>query len=212
VARCAPFGSVRKLFDTVRCCSEVGYFGSAVGSQSFYQDYYQEYLSLVKSLRPIFATSGVYITIDLGNEKFSPGGSDYLGLQQFNNQMWSDYVQAFGKADTYGFSAADAYRLDNIPNVYQGNEPAAFEVHLGAPQADANLEHACDLLSSTGRTQTFVIGEVPYVDTTTASQLSSANAYCGNKIRFLTQYPFQPPSTFTGPTIQVGPYQTYGFF
>src|SRR5215472_1019502 len=85
---------------------EVGFFPQASNDPTswttFSSNYFQENWSVIQNLRPIIVSSGIPYHLDLQNEGIPPAG--YGALLQYDQMLWNDYVAAYGRNDTLGFS------------------------------------------------------------------------------------------------------------
>ncbi len=161
---------------------------------TFSNDYFQENWSLIQNLRPIIAAAGIPYHLDLMSEGIPPLGYD--ALLQYDQMLWNDYVSAFGKADTLGFSIiADSAHVGQVSTVYgpsafgdQGS-PQLFDVHI-YDETGNSFATAFTALSSQGyQGVPWIIGEAFYNDAAEATaQRQQANS-TGQQVLYLTQWP-----------------------
>jgi hypothetical protein len=156
----------------------------------WHEDMYQEHLSLIKNLHPIFVASGVHYMIDLLGEAIP--ASNQPMLLRYTRRLWADYTRAFGNQDTVGFSIIPKVRPDRIaqiPEVYGGNPPPVLDMHL-YDDAYTNFVSAHERLKAEGYGDIpWIIAETYYNDPQNADELSRAVRRTGQKVLFLLQWP-----------------------
>jgi len=182
-----------------------------------YETYYQENLALIGTLRPIFISSGLNYKSDLFNEGSMT--SSFQNMGTYAVRMWSDYTQAFGKADTIGFSIACDWYSSYIPcsqqlayltSIYNGNDPVVFSFHFYDNPYDS-WTNAWNTLAAQGRTQGWIIGESYYNDSIDAQQFAAAHNASGNVVFFVTQWPIQRGGANITPPVDFSAYSAYGW-
>jgi hypothetical protein len=159
-----------------------------VAWKKWQEDRYHENWTVITQLRRIMDASSLPYKLDLQNE-----GVPFpfqLMLKQFVHRVWQDYVHAYGPTNTIGVSVIPkAGRLQELPQIYGGVLPGAFDLHI-SDDADKRLLETDGLLRSFGIGDTpFIIGEALYNDETEASELETAAKKIHRRILFLTQWP-----------------------
>jgi hypothetical protein len=188
---------------------------------TFSSDYYQENWSLIQNLHPIIAGAGIPYHIDLSNEGIPPPG--YAALLQYSQELWNDYVSAFGSNDTLGFSIiADAGHVSQVSAVYGpsafGNHgpPTLFDVHI-YDETGNSFATAYSGLSGQGYQGVgWIIGEAFYNDALEAAALRQEVNNTGQKVFYLTQWPLASgpscsPDVNVAPPLVFSNYQAQGF-
>ena len=161
---------------------------NAVGWKEWQEDRYHENWTVITQLRQIMDASGLPYELDLQNE-----GVPFpfqLMLKQYVHRVWQDYIHAYGPTKTIGVSVIPkAGRIREIPGIYDGVLPEAFDLHI-SDEADKRLLEADGILRTLGIAKTpFIIGEALYNDDTEASELQMAATKIPRRILFLTQWP-----------------------
>jgi hypothetical protein len=171
---------------------EVGFFPIHVNSPQRWTEWhealYRENFAVIADLRPIIAGAGMAYRIDLLNEGI-PDPSQPV-LLQYVQRLWSDYTAAYGAGDTVGFSVIPSpRRIAQIPAVYHGLMPKAFDLHP-YDNAASVLATAHAALTGMGFGDIpWIIGETFYDDATEAQDIAQAAAQTGHRILFLMQWP-----------------------
>lgn len=161
---------------------------------TFSSDYFQENWSLIQNLRPIIAGAGIPYHIDLSNEGIPPVG--FTAMLQYSQELWNDYVAAFGSSDTIGFSIiADSSHVSQVSAVYgptaYGNNgsPQLFDVHIYNDPSNSFLTVFNSLNSQGYQGVPWVIGEAYYNDAPEAMALRQSITSTGQSVLYLTQWP-----------------------
>lgn len=187
---------------------------------TFSADYYQENWSLIQNLRAIIAGAGIPYHIDLSNEGIPPPG--YAAFLQYSQQLWNDYVSAFGSSDTIGFSIiADDAHVSQVSAVYgpsafgNSGSPALFDVHI-YDETETSFMTAFNGLSAQGYSGVpWVIGEAYYNDAAEASSLRQAVNSTGQIVEYLTEWPITSTSSCSdvnvAPPLLFSNYQAQNF-
>ena len=156
---------------------------------SFSTDYLNENWSLIQTLHPIIASSGLKYHIDLSNEGIPTATQP--ALLQYSQNLWALYVQQFGTADTVGFSIIpDSSRLSQVSAVYgQNGVPSTFDLHF-YDNAGTSFASAVATLNAAGFQGTgWILGEAYYNDPAEASQLRQQIDATAQPVYYLTQWP-----------------------
>lgn len=164
---------------------------------TFSQDYFDENWSLIQSLRPIIAASGIPYHLDLLNEGIPPPG--YAPMMEYVQMLWNDYVAEFGSEDTLGFSIiADSAHVGQVSTVYGpsrfGNQgaPALFDVHIYDETGNSFMTAFNGLTAQGYQGVPWIIGEAFYNDAAEAAAQRAAATTTGQKVLYLTQWPLTP--------------------
>jgi len=192
-----------------------------IGWTTFSSDYFQEDWSLIQNLHPIIAGAGIPYHLDLLNEGIPPPG--YTALLQYDQMLWNDYVTAFGRNDTMGFSIiADAAHVGQVSAVYgasaYGNAgpPPLFDVHI-YDETGASFATAYSGLTSQGyQGIPWIIGEAFYNDAAEAAALRQEVNSTGQTVLYLTQWPVTSdrncsPDVNVAPPADFSNYAAQGF-
>lgn len=190
-------------------------------------DLYQDNWSLIQNTRPIIAAVGIPYLLDLGNELIAAPTQQVGQLQAlaYTQQQWSDYVAAFGKDDTLGFSLianTTQFRANSLPAIYGNNPPSVFDLHI-YDDAEATFVYESTQLVQLGYGGVdWIIGETYDDDASTGSQLRAAIQSTGKTVRFTLQWPEIPDGTYDSngnpnlvwilPAIAFGNYIAFGFW
>ena len=177
---------------------------------------YQENRKLVGNVRAVVAQSGLPYQLDLLNEGMPM--SDQPVLLQYTHRLWADYTAAYGKGDTVGFSMTVwvAVRARQIPDVYGGDVPNLFDIHLYGDSwngdeyrqfVDAHTE-----LASHGYHQGWIIGEAYYDDETAATGIARAIQDTGQVVFYLTQWQLTRQDACHDKTVDVAPPMDFGHY
>lgn len=190
------------------------------------KEIYQENWNLIANLRPIIAGAGIHYRIDLCNEAV-PTETQPL-LLRYTKQLWSDYTNAFGKKDTFGFSAIGVPgRISYIPQIYGDNPPYLFDFHFYRRSVLVDegqmFTTAHNMMNQYGfTTQGWTIGEAFFNDPAAARSLRQAMISTGRTVYYLLQWPVQAPridfpdptcpdATVQPPPVNFGAYLAQGF-
>ncbi|WP_158891620.1 hypothetical protein [Amycolatopsis anabasis] len=191
-----------------------------------FEERYRESFSLIRNVRAIVKNAGIPYRLDLLNEgmplidREKPSPQE-IKVAKYARRLWADYTAAYGKSDTVGFSMTVwvAGRAREIPNVYGGNAPDVFDVHLYGDDWSGDeyrqFVEAHNEMSANGYSQGWIIGESYYNDKTAAEGIARAIKDTGREVFYLTQWAqtrqktcpevdVAPPSDFTA-------YQAAGF-
>ncbi|GAA0604853.1 hypothetical protein HPO96_02745 [Kribbella sandramycini] len=162
---------------------------------SFSASHYAENRDLIANLRPLIAAAGLPYTIDLLNEGLPMTTQPVL--QDYSTRLWADYTARFGKNDTVGFSMTVwiANRVETMAEVYGGNLPNVFDVHLYGDDEGNGDEYeqfvaAHRAMAERGYHQGWIIGEAHYADAAAAANIRRAMAETGRTVFYLTQWPW----------------------
>lgn len=191
----------------------------AANWSSWNDDLYQENWSVIQNLRPIIAGAKIQYRIDLCNESIPTSGQ--ATLLQYAQRLWGDYVGAFGKDDTVGFSiiGMDIDRVGQIPAVYQGNPPDLFDFHFYRNDSGDEYQQftaAHQLMNQQGYTsQGWTVSETYYNDATAADNVHRAVTDTGRTVFYLLQWPLEFGSSCSdvsvAPPVDFGAYASQGF-
>jgi hypothetical protein len=196
-------------------------------NQSYSAKYWgllNEAWELIENVQPVALAAGLGVKIDLYNEGIPPANlSAYSGWVLYDQILWGWYKDAYGTANTVGYSfvggtAAAANMLPVIYDIpYEPNQeyPPVFDIHLYPPtgQSQSYYGTTWTTLKSLGLTQGWIIGEAFYQDSDEASGLAAAQKEYGNTVYMLEQWPILrsnqgeclvPPYSFTT-------YMSYGW-
>jgi hypothetical protein len=160
--------------------------------------------------------NGIYLDkYDLGNEEIPPSNTWFGAAPgpwngaiviQYASWLWSSFTAKYGTANTFGLSVACGddctQKLAQFPNVYGGNFPPVFNLHIygqcapGTSQTAQQIYlNAWNYLRGRGWGQTWVIGETCYDDYNTGRLLQPAHQQAGNTVWYLLQFPYPPSAT-----------------
>ena len=163
---------------------------SVISWQSWDEDEYQRRWTAIRDIRTLLTQSGLPYRLDLLNEGI-PAINQPM-LLQYTNRLWRDYRQSFGTSDTVGFSViADPQgsRLAQIPKVYDGILPGAFDLHV-YNDASRSFQEANRRLAGLGLGEVpWIVGEAFYNDAVEAQQLGQAARELHHQVLFLLQWP-----------------------
>jgi hypothetical protein len=189
----------QNLSALIKMITDIGYqevlvgafpFGSnwAASWNEWQEDRYRENWLVITQLRQLMDASGLLYKLDLQNEGIP--FSFQLMLKAYTHRLWQDYVHSYGPTKTVGFSGQPKVgRIQEIPGVYGGILPEAFDFHLGA-NADHDLREIDATLRSLNLGNTpIIIGEALYNDAEEASELATAARIIPRRILYLTQWP-----------------------
>jgi hypothetical protein len=213
--------NLRNLISTVR---QTGFQEVIVGSfplgpndpthwKTWHEDRYRENFALIGELRKVMDDSGLTYMLDLQNEGIPFAFQTYL--LEYSQRLWHEYIAAYGPTKTIGISAiSHPGRLREIPTIYNGVFPQAFDLHLYADAGRA-LRTADGILRGTGVTDVpFIIGEAYYNDPAEAADLATVAGSIKRRILYLTQWPKARTSSFDDVSdipLSFGSYRAKGF-
>lgn len=199
---------------------EVGFFpiGAADphGWTAWDETQYQENRQIVGQVRGIVAQAGIPYQLDLLNEGMPLSGDSML--LQYTHRLWGDYTAAYGKGDTVGFSMTVwiAGRAQQIPDVYGGDVPNVFDVHLYGDNWTGDeykqFVEAHNELASHGYHQGWIIGEAYYDDATAADGIARAIRDTGQVVFYLAQWQLTRQDGCHDKTIDVAPPVAFGHY
>lgn len=168
--------------------------------------------SLIASIEPLLRDSGMRHTTDLLAEGMprarSVSSVIFDNVPQFEDWsdyarfVWRAYVDAFGTANTLGFSLvsdSDARRIDararHMDYIYGSQRPAALGFSLyGAHGRDEDWifrEYRRQLVDEGWGALEWIVTETWYDDPGAAAALGKALASTGQPLRFLIQWPLR---------------------
>ncbi|MDX3191655.1 hypothetical protein PV458_24855 [Streptomyces sp. MN03-5084-2B] len=178
---------------------------------------YQENRSIVEDVRSVVRAAGLPYQLDLLNEGMPMSGQ--TTLRDYAKRLWHDYTAAHGKADTVGFSMTVwiADRARQIPDVYGGDVPHVFDVHLYGDDNGNGDEYqqfvdAHNELASKGYHQGWIIGEAYYDDATAADGIARAIRDTGQVVFYLTQWQLSRSDGCADKTVDVAPPVSYAHY
>jgi hypothetical protein len=156
------------------------------------QGRYEENWRLIRNLRPIIRAAGLPYRIDLSNEAI-PTSHQPLMLR-YSRRLWADYVRAFGRQDTVGFSLIpELDRVGQLRAIYGSRPPYTFDLHIypgtGGLSESTQFSMVDTAMRALGFEQPWIVGEALYDDPDTAAQLASALAASRRAVYYLTQWP-----------------------
>jgi hypothetical protein len=179
---------------------------------------YWENWQLIRHLRPIIRAAGLPYRIDLSNEAIPPSGQPLI--MRYARTLWRDYVKAFGRQDTVGFSViGDPDHVGHLRDVYGSTPPYTFDIHLYGGTAGLSeyeqFSRADTAMRRAGLRQPWIIGEAFYDDPTAAAELSSAIGGSTRTVYYLTQWPLTRagacPDVDVGAPVAFDAYAAAGF-
>lgn len=156
------------------------------------QGLYQENLGIVEHARAVVRASGLPYMLDLSNELVPPPGRPVA--LRCARQLWQDYTERHGTADTVGFSCiGDTERFTMLPEIYRDLAPDRLEFHFYGTRAE---DERARFLSAHRTTRAaglgsrpWVIGEVFSDDAVAAANLARAVRETGQPVHALYQWP-----------------------
>jgi hypothetical protein len=161
---------------------------------TYSDDFFQENWGLIQNLHQIIAGAGIPYHIDLLSEGIPPQGDP--AFLQYSQTLWNDYVSAFGKNDTIGFSIiADTAHLSQVSAVYGSNpfgnqgSPTLFDIHIYDETGTSFLTAFSSLNAQGYQGVGWIIGEAFYNDANEAAALRQQIGSTGQKVLYLTQWP-----------------------
>lgn len=148
---------------------------------------YRQNWSVIRQVRRVVRASGLPYVIDLGNEQIPhPSQVQLLG---YVKRLWRDYTDAFGDADTLGFSIIpDPARIAMIPQVYGDRLPRVVDLHIYQPARE--VKPAKEALRAVGLGDVpWIVGESHYKDAEDLRAIRDLAAETGTTLLYTLQWP-----------------------
>lgn len=153
---------------------------------------FEENWQLIRNLRPVIRAARLPYRIDLSNEAI-PGPGQPLVLE-YSRRLWRNYIRAYGRGDTVGFSViGDPAHVGRMREVYGDTPPRVFDIHFyggTSGMTEYELFRSSDrAMKGLRLSQPWIVGESFYDDSAAASQLRSALLATRRPVYYLTQWP-----------------------
>ncbi|MEZ5465183.1 MAG: hypothetical protein R3F22_08190 [Lysobacteraceae bacterium] len=186
------------------------------GNGGWNQSLFDENWALIQKLHPVVAANGMPYRIDLGVEGLPRARiiAGHVIADQPDNEEWSDYAQrlwenyvnAYGKADSIGFSSvsgpdlekADA-RVEHLRTIYRVNGsvelPPVIGVDLyaagGISEGQFFSKWSQELDQEGLGDLPIIVPEVYYNDAVAADDIQAAMTATGRAVPYLLQWPLE---------------------
>jgi len=168
------------------------------------EESYLENWQLIRNLRPFFVESALIVRIDLGPEAIPaisqlPIQENHRNLLAYARRLWLDYTNAFGSADTVGFSIiggeTNEDRLATLPSIYGSNPPPvlAFDLYEDTYAYFVANRRKLQAMGAPWSKLPWIIEETFYNDFETAVALRKAITDTGQTVLYVMQWPLTKP-------------------